>query len=504
MPRRGRVISFLPPGIPRSRLMPALVLVMADSCMTACIQTTAGFMVLDFVTPDPNRVGFYTGIMCFSFYIMQALSSLIVGWASDYFGRRPVLLVGVIGSLVTSTCLCFTFNFWYMVFVKALNGLFYIYQGVLKAYMGDLSDSSNRPKLASLHGLLYRYPDKIDQHGFFAYFPYFIPNVFCAALCLLGLLLGYFFLEDKAVQTPQPIELQNLTSDFELSNDLDSELSKEFTSDSIKSEPLVRPSTVSLIKIYALPIVLCVIYAFTGLVTICFRTIVPVWAMADVDVGGLGFDSTQVGLMNAIGGVVVPIIHIIMYNPTVNKLKLLCTFRIGIILCAPAFILTPPLRRLVPLDTKAALWVAIAGLVFLQQFAMQYSLTPILTMITNSVSNNKMGKANGIGQCLGCIGEAVGPALLSPLLAWSFEGSRKMDSIFVFAILAGASLLIVVPTVKIPSTINFPMCNRALHSPTPPPSIAIGTIPNDSAAYDDKETSIFEDSLDNTTFPPSE
>ncbi|KAJ1971022.1 hypothetical protein H4R33_007215, partial [Dimargaris cristalligena] len=61
------------------------------------------FMVRDFhITDDPKEISFYVGIVVSVFSIAQLTTGMLWGFLSDRLGRRPILLIGVLGTIVCS------------------------------------------------------------------------------------------------------------------------------------------------------------------------------------------------------------------------------------------------------------------------------------------------------------------------------------------------------------------------------------------------------------------
>lgn len=60
-------------------------------------------MVRDFgITENEDEIGFYVGFIASAFSLAQFLTSIFWGWLSDRIGRRPVLLIGLIGNAVST------------------------------------------------------------------------------------------------------------------------------------------------------------------------------------------------------------------------------------------------------------------------------------------------------------------------------------------------------------------------------------------------------------------
>lgn len=64
--------------------------------------------------------------------------------ASDYVGRKPVLLIGMAGSIASMLAFGFSTTFFGLVISRCLTGLLNGNVGVLKSAMGDLTDATNR------------------------------------------------------------------------------------------------------------------------------------------------------------------------------------------------------------------------------------------------------------------------------------------------------------------------------------------------------------------------
>ena len=80
-------------------------------------------MVRDFDVGDKSNASFYTGIFISTFAFAESLTGLFWGGLSDRIGRKPVLLIGCAGTMLSMLMVGFASNFWFALAGRALGGL---------------------------------------------------------------------------------------------------------------------------------------------------------------------------------------------------------------------------------------------------------------------------------------------------------------------------------------------------------------------------------------------
>ena len=73
--------------------------------------------------PASSQVGRYAGYLAGIYSIMQFISAPIWGWVSDRVGRRPTVLFGLLGTLVSTLMFGFAEHFTFAIIARALWGL---------------------------------------------------------------------------------------------------------------------------------------------------------------------------------------------------------------------------------------------------------------------------------------------------------------------------------------------------------------------------------------------
>jgi MFS family permease len=180
--------------------------------------------LIDDGSVDESNVGLYAGILTSSFMIGRAVTAIYWGAMADTYGRKFVLLVTLVTSLVGSVAFGLSTNFYTSLVVRFTMGLFNGTMVVVQTMISELArgdkeaESKGVALLFSMIGYsmllspavggllsepLTQYPDS----SFFPIFgdllstyPFLIPNMIAAALSAVSLLLAIFGLEETLPQ----------------------------------------------------------------------------------------------------------------------------------------------------------------------------------------------------------------------------------------------------------------------------------------------------------------
>src|SRR5438046_1869594 len=94
---------------------------------------------------------FDNGLLFASFSICQFISTPIIGRLSDKYGRRPMLLVSIIGTAGSFFLMAFAPNAWFLLLARALDGLT---AGNIPVAFAVISDSTEPQDRAKAFGLI--------------------------------------------------------------------------------------------------------------------------------------------------------------------------------------------------------------------------------------------------------------------------------------------------------------------------------------------------------------
>ncbi|KAJ2524489.1 hypothetical protein GGI11_000781 [Coemansia sp. RSA 2049] len=113
-------------------------------------------MVKDFdIVHDPKDISLYAGILLTSYHFLRILTVMYWGILSDRIGRRPVVLFGLLGDLLTFALFGISKSFTWAVVVRCLNGLFTGSSVVVKPMAAEISDDTNRARVMAMLPLMW-------------------------------------------------------------------------------------------------------------------------------------------------------------------------------------------------------------------------------------------------------------------------------------------------------------------------------------------------------------
>ena len=177
------------------------------------------FMVEGYgVAKDEEDLGAWVGVAGAAVSIGQLISAYAWGALSDVIGRRPVMLVGMFTSTFTAIVFGTSTTYAQCVAGRFLSGLLNGNAGVVKTYVGEVTQKSQQAKAFSLFALCFglascvapaiggflqkpatRWPGTFAGTPFETY-PYLLPMSCAAALTTLGGVVGYLFVPETASQ----------------------------------------------------------------------------------------------------------------------------------------------------------------------------------------------------------------------------------------------------------------------------------------------------------------
>ncbi|HEV7798440.1 MAG TPA: MFS transporter [Pyrinomonadaceae bacterium] len=138
------------------------------------------------------------GLLFASYSVMQLIFAPILGRLSDKHGRRPVLLISIIGTGIGFLILGFANTLWMLFLGRILDGISGGNISTAQAYIADITTKEDRAKgmglIGAAFGLGFVFGPAIG--GILSRWGVEVPFLFAAGLCFANALLLYFTLPE--------------------------------------------------------------------------------------------------------------------------------------------------------------------------------------------------------------------------------------------------------------------------------------------------------------------
>lgn len=95
-------------------------------------------LVKDFKIGDESHASFYSGLLISAFSLAEAAMGMYWGGLSDRIGRKPVLMLGCVGTMLSMIMVGIAPNFWVALFGRALGGMLNGNIGVIQTMVGEI------------------------------------------------------------------------------------------------------------------------------------------------------------------------------------------------------------------------------------------------------------------------------------------------------------------------------------------------------------------------------
>ncbi len=320
------------------------------------------------------------GLLFASYSIMQLIFSPVLGRLSDKYGRRPVLLVSIIGTGVGFIILGFATTLWMLFLGRILDGITGGNISTAQAYIADVTTKEDRAKgmglLGAAFGLGFIFGPAIG--GILSRWGIEVPFLFAAGLCFSNAVLLYFTLPET-VTRDHPARTSAVGG-------------RGFKQ---LLESLKQPRLGFVLVIYFLFIVAFSIMTTSFSLYTMFR---------------FGYDAQHNGYLFAYVGVISVIVQGVLIGKLVKRFGELRLVIVGALFFAGSLAAVP----FVGPQTGGLIGLLIGGGIF----SLGNSLsTPALTSLASkSVGAAEQGSVLGVLQSAGSLARAVGPTLTALLI----------------------------------------------------------------------------------------
>lgn len=172
-------------------------------------------MIESFNVPK-NKVARWAGVTSAVFSLSQAVTGLFWGQASDRYGRKPVILVGMLCVMLASLSFGFAQTLPSAIVARAFAGSVSGNVGIIRTTVAEMVPQKElQPKAFSVMPLIWnigsifgpglggalanpavKYPQLFGSSGFFKQYPFALPNMVSSVFFLVSLSTGFLFLKE--------------------------------------------------------------------------------------------------------------------------------------------------------------------------------------------------------------------------------------------------------------------------------------------------------------------
>ncbi|PYI04177.1 permease of the major facilitator superfamily [Aspergillus sclerotiicarbonarius CBS 121057] len=168
------------------------------------------------VTDNDRKIALYAGMITSAFTFAEFSAGMFWGRMSDKIGRKPVLVMGLIGTAISMIVFGFAPNLATAMVARALGGLLNGNIGVLQTTVAEIvTVKEHQPRAYSIMPFVWclgsiigpaiggalaqpcdNYPWLFQRDTIFDRFPFLLPNLVCVVVLVSGIVVGLLFLEE--------------------------------------------------------------------------------------------------------------------------------------------------------------------------------------------------------------------------------------------------------------------------------------------------------------------
>ena len=323
----------------------------------------------------PSQVG----VLFASYSLMQLIFAPVLGRLSDKHGRRPVLLVSLLGTSLGFFILGFATTLWMLFLGRIIDGISGGNISTAQAYIADVTTKENRAKgmglIGAAFGLGFVFGPAIG--GILSRWGINVPFFFAGGLALLNVLLLYFALPET-VTPDHPARVSAATG---------RSWQQVFAA-------LREPALASVLTIYFLGIVAFSIMTASFSLFMMFR---------------LGYDAFHNGWVFAYVGVISAVIQGGLIGRLVKTFGEPLLVIVGALLFAASLVAVPFVKPSTGLITILIIGAATS-------IGQALSAPTLSSLASKSASVAEQGSVLGVMQSVASLARAVGPSLAAVLI----------------------------------------------------------------------------------------
>jgi len=435
------------------------------------------------IADNEDAIAGYCGLVTSAFAIAEFSCAVLWGRLSDVIGRKPVLLIGLAGTGISMFIFGFAQNLQTLLIARALGGMLNGNIGVIQTTVAEVIRGKEEHQAraysvvpfvwtvggivgSALGGFLampvQNFPGLFNKGTIWDKFPFLLPNLVCAGVVVLGLIVGILFLEETheekqyrkdpgrelgkwltdcfssnknhALSTRQPTtdERTPLLPDASATSSRKPSVTTSSTTQVSSSDAEAQTTTAkpSFASAFTPQVSLQIVaYGIIAYHTSIFGQLFPIMLSMPVShkpthlpfqfTGGFALRSNTIGLMYVLQGIYNMFVQLVIFPYAVNNIGTFRTFRFVLYTYALLYIFTP---YLVLLSGQAAqiLGVTVIVALHITYASLAYPCSALL-LANSAPSLMVLGTINGVAASAAALCRAGGPTLSGFLQGWGLK-----------------------------------------------------------------------------------
>tara|TARA_B100000575_G_scaffold121206_1_gene96506 strand:- start:189 stop:1532 length:1344 start_codon:yes stop_codon:yes gene_type:complete len=376
------------------------------------------YLVEDLATEsDILDIGIWVGLLMTSYSAAQFLFSPIWGGLSDRIGRRPVLMIGLLGNTVFFTMFGLANTLYMALIARFFAGVFNGNIAVARAYIGDVSTSKQLASRMGIIGAAFglgftvgpflggELSSPAERWGMFVgtvfeTYPYLLPCIVASLLSIFSLLLAFCYLPESLTSDPPS---KRSTQPWTVTMKL--------TASNVK-RMLGTKNIGSLMGVTFL-----YMFGFTVM-----HAVFILYTQMSPDQGGLGFSESDNGRIFALIGILGIVTQGGLIGPLTRRFGSLFILRSGLVLTGIGLVL-------IPYTSIEYVWVwmvVVTGFIAIGNGLFQPSSSAVLTTLARQ-DDYELGAVMGSQESISSFARILGPLTGGLVWTMTFERSGFFD-----------------------------------------------------------------------------
>jgi DHA1 family tetracycline resistance protein-like MFS transporter len=408
-----------PNALNRKALIFIIITIVLNTLGLTLVAPVAPYLVARYVS-DPGSIGVAVGWLGSTYAICQFIAAPGLGALSDRFGRRPILLLCLLGSVFGYMLLGFGGALWVLFLGRAIDGITGANTSIMIAYIADIVPESQRSKYFGWIGAIGAASIVLGPAagGLMAKFGYNVPFYVAGFVSLATLVMGFFFMPESLAKT------------------------KRATSITLaKLNPFTTLKTVFMLP--QLRWLLIALFLYT-LSTVMIPSNIGLFARDQ-----LNWDADSTGALFSVFGVVTILVQGVLLQWLIKRYRTAQITLGGLVFTIIAFVV-------IALVAGVSAPILLYGGVIL--FALGDGLTSptLLELITGATDVRSQGQVQGGSQSVQSLANIAGPLLAGFFYDHLGHASPYLSGAGVVALAFGAMLL-AVPLLRKPTSPPNPL-----------------------------------------------